>query len=268
MDDSTPIAVSPRHLVRLASELFTIVRRAPRSDFVVRTLAKREANGLPLMSAEIVIAGETTRAEFPMAKQFPLHFRKTYFSARLHGDPRHEFECQETAHRLIGVPPPIGFSDNVFRTCLVPGKPYGVLSPFQSEPEDRNLRHARNLELVAAAGHWTLMASALDALGALHAGGLAHGDTELRNFVVCSSPLEIVPIDFEAAQRKEALDEDAWQSRCALDLDSILRQAVLLQCCLGAQPGRMAELARARMPKLFRDPERFQRAIEQQSDLE
>ncbi len=268
MDENTTIAVSPRHTVRLASELVTVVRKAPRSDFVVRTLAKREANGLPLMSAEIVIAGESTRAELPMAAEYPLHFRKTYFSARLHGDPKHEFECQATASELIGVPPPIGFGENVFRTCLVPGKPYGALSPFQSEPEERNLRHARALDLMAAAGHWKLMEAALEALTKLHDGGLAHGDTELRNFVVCSSPLEIVPIDFEGAQRKAALEEDAWEARCLLDFDPVLRQAVLLQCALGAQPGRLAELATGRMALLFKEPDRFRRAIEQQSDLE
>ena len=51
------IAVSPRHGVRLAEELQGIVKKPQKRDFVVRTLVKRMANGLPLMSAEIVIAG-------------------------------------------------------------------------------------------------------------------------------------------------------------------------------------------------------------------
>ena len=35
----------------------------------------------------IVIAGQETRSEFPLAATYPLHFRKTYFPGRLHGDP-------------------------------------------------------------------------------------------------------------------------------------------------------------------------------------
>jgi hypothetical protein len=268
MDEDSTIAVSPRHSVRLASEYVGAVQRAPRRDFVVRTLAKREANGVPLMSAEIVIAGEDTRAEFPLAVKYPLHFRKTYFSARLHGDPRHEFECQARATELIDVPPPIGFGERVFRACLVPGKPYGHLSPFKAEPEERNLRHARELQLLEAAGHWQMMELAFESLLRLHRGGLAHGDTELRNFVVCPSPLELVPIDFEAGVVRESTDEAVWEERCSRDLDPVLRQAVLLQCGLGAQSGKLAEYAAARISRLFKDPQRFLREIGRQSDLE
>ena len=56
-DDVKLVTVSPRHSVLLASELFALVERAPSRDFVVRTLARHEANGMPLMAAELVIAG-------------------------------------------------------------------------------------------------------------------------------------------------------------------------------------------------------------------
>ena len=58
MDESRPIAVSPRHTVLLAKELTSLIDKPKREDFVVRTWARREANGLPLMAAELVIAGE------------------------------------------------------------------------------------------------------------------------------------------------------------------------------------------------------------------
>src|SRR6476659_6668455 len=110
MEDDRLIRVSPRHTVRLAREYVGLVERPPQKDFVVRTITRREANGLPLMSAEIVIASRETRERHPLAATYPLHFRKTYSAARLHGDPETEFECQTVASQHIPVPPPIGFS--------------------------------------------------------------------------------------------------------------------------------------------------------------
>ena len=82
------VAVSPRHTVVLAAEMAALIERAPRHDFVLRTVTRREANGLPLMTAELVIASEETRAAHPAAAVYPLHFRKTYFPGRLHADPK------------------------------------------------------------------------------------------------------------------------------------------------------------------------------------
>jgi hypothetical protein len=268
MDEDITVPVSPRHSVRLAREYGTIVKKAQRRDFVVRTIAKREAGGNPLMTAEIVIAGEETREQFPLAQKYPLHFRKTYFPGRLHGDPKDEFERQARASSLIDVPPPIGHTPNVFRTCLLPGQPYSALSPFQSEPMEANIPKARQLGLAAAAGLWLLAERAVEDLTKLHAAGLAHGDAELHNFIVCPSPLEILPIDFEGATDRRDLSDEDWAYRVQRDLDPLLRHAVLLEVSLGAQTGRLAELADARMGALFKDPERFRREIDRRSDLE
>ena len=268
MDEDTTVLVSPRHSVRLAREYVTIVEKAQRRDFVVRTITKREALGVPLMTAEIVIAGEETRAEFPLAREYPLHFRKTYFPGRLHGDPKDEFDRQARASELIGVPPPIGHAPTVFRTCLLPGQPYSTLSPFQSEPEEANIPKARKLKLAEAAGLWLLTERALADLERLHAGGLSHGDTELHNFIVCAAPLEILPIDFEGATERGAMSDADWAARVHKDLDPLLRHAVLLELGLGAQSGRLGELAHARLDKLFKDPKRFLREIERRSDLD
>src|ERR1700733_13991095 len=107
MDETRLIAVSPRHTVLLAMELYPLVDRPPRLDFVVRTQARREANGLPLMAAEFVIAGEETRRMHPASETYPLHFRKTYFPGRLHSDPQVEFEHQLLASQVCSTPPPI-----------------------------------------------------------------------------------------------------------------------------------------------------------------
>jgi hypothetical protein len=267
VDQDFVIAVSPRHSVRLAAEYATLIAKPPRRDFSVRTVTKREANGIPLMKAEIVIAGEDARRELELAQKYPLHFKKTYFPARLHGDPRVEFDRQLDASRLINVFPPIGCTDDTFRACMIPGQPFTQLLPFQSEPEERNLRHARDLPLTAAAGQWKLAEAAYTELTTLQRGGVAHGDAELHNFVVCPAPLEILLVDFEASVKKDDLDEEAWIARCQSDLDPLLRLAVLVQCALGAQSGDLAERARERAPALFRDPGKFLREIDQQSDL-
>ncbi len=233
----------------------------------MRTLTRREANGLPLMAAEIVIAGESTRNEHPLAATYPLHFKKTYFPARLHGDPQVEYDRQLDASRLIDVFPPIGCTNETFRACMVPGQPFSKLHPFKTDPEDRNVRAARELDFVAAAGLWKLAELAHAALTALHEGGLAHGDAELHNFVVSPSPLEIVTVDFEAAVLRASMSDEDFRKQCQDDLDPLLRLAVLLQCSLGTQPGQLGDAARARIDALFRDPRKFQREIERQSEL-
>lgn len=262
MDELRAIAVSPRHSVLLATEFFPLVTRPPRHDFVVRTLVRREANGLPLMAAELVIAGEATRRAHPAAATYPLHFRKTYFPGRLHGDPALEFEHHLLASKLCPIPPPIGHGADVFRSCLIPGQSYARLTPFGGEPPENNIVKAQKLALATAAGLWRLAEETLAQLLALQDGGLAHGDAELHNCIVCPSPLETVLIDFEAAARREALDSAAWATRCALDLQPLLREAVYLQCALGRQPGRLGALSWDRLPLLFGSPERFRDAIE------
>ncbi len=266
MDDDRIVAVSPKHSVRLVREFADLIERPQESDYLVRTIARREVNDLPLMSAEIVVAGRETRERHPLSVTYPLHFRKTYSAARLHADTAREFENQTLASRIIGLPPPIGFAPKVFRSCLAPGRPYARLSPFGVEPEESNLRVAEKLPLAAAAGLWDFAESALRQLSSLHDAGLAHGDAQLHNFVVCPSPLELVIVDFEAAAKRDDLDEAAWQARRAEDLTPLLREAVFLQCALGRQQGPLADASWEGLDRLFRSPDRFRRAIEFQPD--
>lgn len=266
MDEDRLIALSPRHSVLLAKEYSTLIDKPPSRDFVVRTLASRQANGMPLMTAELVIASYETRREHPAAQNYPMHFRKTYFPGRLHGDPKDEFDNQSKASEILGLPPPIGFTSSVFRSCLIPGKPYNRLSPFGVEPEDANIALAQKLPLASAVGLWRLLEDGFSQLTRLHAAGMAHGDAELHNFIVCPSPLEMMLIDFESAIYKRDLDDDAWAKRQALDLAPVLREAVFLQCALGRQTGALAEAAEARMDALFRSAKRFRREIARQAE--
>lgn len=268
MDDDPLIRLSPRHYVRLAPEIVAVIDRPQRSDFVIRTIRRKEANGLPLMSGEIVAAGSDTRTAFPLAETYPIHFRKTYFPGRLHGDPGVEFARHREASEIIDIPPPIGCDERSFRACLLPGRPLDVLSPFHGEPEDIRLRQARELSLDAAVGQWRLTETAFETMRRLHERGLVHGDAVLQNFIVCPSPLEVLPIDFEASRRRDELDEVSWQRSVQSDLDPLLLHAVFLLCTLGVQPGALAEAALARMGRLLRSPERFRREIERRSELE
>jgi hypothetical protein len=268
MEDERVVAVSPRHSVRLAREYVGLLERPQQHDYVVRTITRRTANGLPLMSAEIVVAGRDTRERHPLAVTYPLHFRKTYSAARLHGDTQKEFENQTLASRVLGLPPPIGFSPSVFRNCLAPGQPYRRLTPFGVEPEQSNLPVAQKVTLATAAGLWGFLEGALAQLLALHAAGVAHGDAELHNVVVCPAPLEVVWVDFESAVKKDDLDDKAWEARVQEDLAPTLREAVFLQCTLGRQQGRLADASWTALDRLFAAPDPFRRAIEEQHDPE
>ena len=267
MDEARTIAVSPRHSVLLAMELYPLVERPQWQDFVVRTRARREANGMPLMTAELVIAGQETRKTHPAAATYPLHFRKTYFPGRLHGDPQVEYEQHLLASTLSRTPPPIGYTATTFRSCLVPGQSYARLTPFGGEPPENNIAKGQQLALATAAGLWRMAEESFAQLLVLQQGGLSHGDAELHNIIVCPAPLEPILIDFEAAAQKETLEPAAWESRCKKDLEPLLREAIYLQCALGRQESPLGERSWNQLGELFRSPERFRRAIETRAEV-
>jgi len=259
------VPVSPRHEVLLAPEYAQLIRCAPDHDFVMRTITRREVNGLQLMSAEMVIAGKDTRREFPLAEKYPMHFRKTYFPGRLHGDPSTEFANQQRASEILGAPPPIGFTKDTFRSCFVPGKQYSRLTPFGIEPVENNVQMAEELHLATAIGLWWLCGQAFDELTRLHQAGLVHGDMELHNIAIAPSPAEVVLIDFELAKRKEDLAPEEWDKQVQADFTELLKEAVYLQCALGRQSGPLAGMAMERIGELFPSPGRFERCIRRQA---
>lgn len=263
MEDERLVPVSPRHAVLLSREYLTFIDTPPQRDYVVRTVAKRQVGTMMLMTGDLVIASADTRKTFPLATQYPLHFRKSYFPGQMHGDTKDEFDNHARASTMIHIPPPIGHTPNTFRSCLLPGHPYSRLSPFfGTDPQTANIAEAEKLSLASAAGLWRLCEEAFAKLVALQEGGLAHGDAELHNFIVCPTPLELILIDFEGSVDKATQTEEAWLKRCALDLEPLLREALYLQCALGRQHGKLADLSVARMSQLLKHPEQFERAIE------
>ena len=259
------VRVSPRHELLLAPEYAQLVRYAPEHDFVMRTITRREANGLQLMSAEMVIAGKDTRKEFPLAAEYPMHFRKTYYPGRLRGDPSIEFANQQRASEVLDAPPPIGFTKDTFRSCFVPGKPYSRLTPFGIEPVENNVQVAEEINLATAVGLWWLCVQAFGQLLKLHEAGLVHGDMELHNIAVAPAPAEAVLIDFELAKWKKDVSAAEWDKLLGADFNQLLKEAVYLQCALGRQPGPLADMAMERIGELFPSPGRFERHIRRQA---
>jgi hypothetical protein len=259
------VAVSPRHEVLLAPEYAQLVRFPPDHDFVMRTITQREAGGLQLMSAEMVIAGKPTRKEFPLADVYPMHFRKTYFPGRLRADPSVEFSHHQRAAEILGAPPPIGWTRDTFRSCFVPGKPYSRLTPFGIEPVENNVGVAEELNLAAAVGLWWLCGQVFDQLLKLHDQGLAHGDMELHNITIAPAPAEAVLIDYELAKEQREVSAADWEKLVRADFAELLKEAVFLQCALGRQPGPMADMAMQRIGELFPSPGRFERHIRRQA---
>jgi hypothetical protein len=217
------------------------------------------------MMGELVIAGAATRDQYQLARVYPLHFRKTYYPGQLHGDPRTEFELHEQASLLIDIPPPIASTPNSFRSCFLPGTPLDRVSSLGSAPDDSNIALARALSLVSAAGLWRLAEEALGLLTRLQLGGLTHGDAHLHNFIVCPSPLEVLPIDFEIAVTKDSVATEVWEQRCQADRQHLLKLAVYLQSALGRQRGPLARESMASIGLLVKPVETFQDAIEERT---
>jgi hypothetical protein len=262
---SRPIQVSPRHYVALSDDYLPMIDKAPREDFVVRALARRKVGVMTLMMGELVIAGAGTRDQYELAQTYPLHFRKTYYPGQMHGDPLTEFEMHVLASQLVDVPPPIGSTPNSFRSCFLPGTPLDRVSSLGTEPDESNIGLARALSLASAAGLWRLAEDAFEQLSRMQQGGLTHGDAHLHNFIVCPSPLEVVPIDFEIGTLKEAVSAEVWEQRCQADRQHLSKLAIYLQCALGRQRGPLARESMAHIELLVRPAEAFHVAIDERT---
>lgn len=266
---STRIAVTPQHEIDLTEAWADLVTRPPDHDLVVRTLARREVNGQPLVTAELVVAGNDTREAYPRAREFPVHFRKSYYPICFFQNPANEFRNQEEASRIegIGVAPPIGSTRTTFRACFVPGVALDRVSPFGLEPEERNIEVARDSDLLVLVGLWGLLEDLERRITALHAAGIAHGDLELHNVIVTRAPAGTELIDFENAVRCGEVDEAKWLEVCEADFREVLRLAVFVQCGLGAQSGSLADRVAAALEAggLMQSPGRFVREIGRRS---
>ena len=173
----------------------------------MRTCARREANGMPLMTAELIIAGEETRKNHAVAAPIRCTSERRTSRAGCTASRRSSSSstCSprscRTRRRRSGT-------RTRFRSCLIPGQSYARLTPFGGDPPENNIAKAQKLPLAAAAGLWRLAEEIFAQLLVLHEGGMSHGDAELHNSIVCPAPLEPILIDFEAADARRR-----WRAR-------------------------------------------------------
>ncbi len=248
------ISLSPLHQAEIDPVLEPHLEEPPTHDLIIRTVARKMANGQPLIQGDLVLAGSETRESYPLARQFPVHFRKTYYSTALHPHPRIEFEHHERAAEILGVPKPIGFTGTEFRSCFIPGKPLDKLLPFGVEPLERNITLARECDSAKLIGLWRLLEAVYEQTMLLHQAGMAHGDLFLHNVIVSLSPIGVYLIDFEQSVTSDSVPKGkSWEQVSVSDFTEVLKHAIWVQCGLGPQQGGLAERALSSIAQLMGD---------------
>jgi len=246
------VALTPHHHADLIPELAYLVSEPPAHDLVIRTLARKLSNGMPLIQGDLVLAGQETLQAYPLAKTYPVHFRKTYYPTAFHPPATIEFERHQKISGLIDVPPPIGATRNSFRSCFIPGVPLSRISPFGVEPVEQNLVVAQRADPGLLIGLWFLLEQVAAQISTLHRHGMAHGDLFLHNVIVSRSPIVTCLIDFEQSLERSGDTPPAdWATREFRDQEELFRHALWVQAGLGPQPGELGETSRARAAELL-----------------
>ncbi len=246
------VRVTPVHAIELPDTLYRLVEQPPEHDFVMRRLSEKLANGEPLIQGELVIAGKDTLDQYPLAREYPVHFRKTYYPTCFHQDPGQELRRHQRVAQILPLPPPIGCTRTSYRSCFVPGHSLDKLAPFELDPPDANLRVAEEMPITARIGLWRVFEVLHGQVTTLHRAGVVHGDLFLHNVIVSTSPIGVYPIDFEHAEgRAETATDEAWRGICEQDLLELRKAAAYLLCVLGPQPGELAAEIGARVEDLF-----------------
>lgn len=247
------VKLSDLHSIELADAYLHLLDNPQRSDYTLHRIYQKEVNGTPLKQAELVIAGSQTREAIPLTREFPVHFKKSYFPQSLFTDPKVEYESTAEAARLLGMPGPLGYEAAAFRNTFIPGRPWDRLSPFGVTPEDRNFQLARDMPGAQLIGLWYLLEQVYAQIKTLHAQRFLHGDLQTHNVIVCSSPIRAFLIDFEVSVVKFEGDDATWEKRRLEDLREFLKEAVYVQSALGRQEGELSAESLELLPKLFKD---------------
>ena len=262
------IELSQYHQIELAPAWEALRDNPPDRDQVIRTVSRKMLNDQPLIQGDLVFAGMDTKAKFPLAEKYPVHFRKTYYPGAFHQPPQREYDHHLQIADILDVPPPIGATKNSFRSCMIPGTPLNRISPFGMDPLERNISVAEDCDTSSLIGMWGLFETVHDQISKLHAAGLAHGDLFLHNIIISSSPIGVFLIDFELAVEKKEISEEEWRKACSADFEELHRAAIYVQCGLGKQSGPLAETSLAHLKQLFGDiAERFKKSVDRHSLL-
>lgn len=270
MSHANPVvALSPYHSIELAEALWPILEKPARKDYVIRTISVKKVQGMPLIQGDLVIAGLDALDQFPQASRYPVHFRKTHFPMCLHADPEHEFRNLLRASQIIQTPPPIGADKRTFRSCFIPGKPLSKITPFKVDPPQNNVAIGERTDTATLIGLWHLLSLAHDQVEALHRNGLSHNDLFLHNAIVSLAPIGVFLIDFEKATERapDEVESNGHNPLQSNDFDEIFRQAIYLQCVLGAQHDPLGNASRDAIDSLFDKPDFFRKRIHDQNPV-
>lgn len=248
------VKLSDLHSIELADAYQHLLEKPQLKDYTLHKIYLKEVNGAPLKQAELVIAGLQTREAIPLAAEYPVHFKKTYFPKSFFTDPKVEFEATTKAAQILDMPGPIGHEPFVFRNSFIPGKAWNRHSPFGISPEDRNFQIARTLPEAQLIGLWYLLEQIYGQVKKLHATRFLHGDLETHNIIVCNSPLRAFIIDYEVSVADFKGSEEDWEKLCLKDLREILREAVFIQSVLGRQESELSVESFNLLPQLFSNP--------------
>lgn len=267
---SETIPVSDIHHIALSQEHRQLLEHPIDDDVSIVTIfTKMTPQKDVLKQGELVVAGKETRIRHPITVEYPIHFKKTYFRMCFNADPAEEFMKSEFASEILGYPPPLAYSERIFRTNYMPNKPYSRLSPFTNiEPQHRNIKIAKESPCALLLGLWVLLEEAFSQLDKLHCHGMAHGDLELHNILISFSPPQAYLIDFESAILKDRVSPQEWEQACRRDQENIFREAIFIQSAIGQQDGKLAALSLERLPELFREPAQFENHIRGLGTLE
>jgi hypothetical protein len=248
------VKLSALHSIELAEAYQHLLKQPQQKDYTLHNIYLKEVNGTPLKQAELVIAGAQTREAIPLAAEFPVHFKKSYFPQSFFTDPQVEFESTAQAAKILEMPGPIGYERTVFRNSFIPGKPWNRHSPFGITPEDRNFQVARSVPESQLIGLWVLLEQVYAQIKKLHAKRFLHGDLQTHNVIVCSSPIRPFIIDYEVSVVEFTGSDEEWEKRRLEDLREFLREAVFVQSVLGRQEGELSAESLELLPKLFENP--------------
>jgi len=258
------LPLSPLHRIEVAEGLRPLLEHPQEKDFEILSIARKSGpDGRDLVHSCLVVAGKRTRAQYPQAQQYPIHFVKSYHPGSFHRDPQIEYNNSCIAAELLGSPPPIGCDASSFRSCFLPGKPLSRMSPFTNvEPPERCLAIAHEADDGLLIGLWKLAEEVYGKITRLHQARFFHRDLELHNIIVCTSPLEVFLIDFESAEADFKGDDETLRQRIFADLEELLRLAIYLQGGLGRQDSPLARAALEALPRLFRNPATFEARLD------
>lgn len=250
-----------------AQRLETLLEKPPAEDVCLQIIYETA-----FVRGEIVAAGKKTRAEFPLTRYHPIHFKKTYLQkmSRWETSPLHEEKMSKMAWSHFQeegkhhqVPLPLGSTGSTFRSELIEARSLGSLSPIHNggdpaEIVEQILAARKNKEPLKKL--WQGMEALLEAMDLLHSAGMLHHDAHRENLLIAFSEEKETGylIDFETLEEDDRFGSMDWNAACKEDCSHLFEEAALIELCAQAKElpqdtklGKEARRYGERSPKIM-----------------